>query len=137
MLKKIEFTDDMLIGVDLVDNEHRELVKKINDFIEKISSVQSVTKEDIENVFSFMEDYARVHFRDEEKLMEEHSCSILNFQKVQHNFFLLEAKKLKFDLDQKGLTDEVLSKVQSLLIDWIVAHIKGIDKKIKDCIDKK
>ncbi len=35
MLNKIELTEDMLIGVELIDNQHRELVKRINSFIEK------------------------------------------------------------------------------------------------------
>ncbi|MGC8766603.1 MAG: bacteriohemerythrin [Brevinematia bacterium] len=136
MPKEIEFTEDMLIGVELIDDEHKELIKRVNEFIKKLSQEQGVSKEDINNVFNFMEEYAQTHFRDEENLMNEHNCPILNFQKVQHNFFLIEAKKLKFDLDQKGLTEEVISKAQSLLVDWIVAHIKGIDKKIKGCVHK-
>ncbi len=83
-----------------------------------------------------MEEYAKTHFVDEEGIMEKHNCPILNFQKLQHNFFIIEAKKLKFDLNQKGLTNEILSKVQNLLIDWVVNHIKVVDKKIKNCVHK-
>lgn len=32
----IEFTEDLIIGVEKIDNQHRELVKRINSFLEAL-----------------------------------------------------------------------------------------------------
>lgn len=136
-MDKLVFTDDLKIGVDKIDNQHRELIDRINNFLEKVNNSDTKTLSlELENIFDFMAEYAKFHFSDEEKLMEEHSCPILDFQKMQHQFFLMEANKLKFDLKVKGLTQELLEKSQKLLVEWLRSHISGIDKKIKDCIHK-
>lgn len=136
-MEKIVFDDSLMVGVDLIDEQHKELINRINNFLAKVevSDLKSFSSE-LEQIFDFMADYASYHFSDEEKLMESHSCPILEFQKVQHQFFIMEANKLKFDLKTKGLTQELLTKSQKLLVDWIKSHISQMDKKIKDCVHK-
>lgn len=136
-MDKIVFDDNLKIGIDMIDTQHKQLIERINNFLSKIETGDTKTfSTELEQIFDFMAEYALSHFNDEEKLMESHNCPILEFQKMQHQFFLMEANKLKFDLKQKGLTPELLMKSQKLLVDWVKSHITQMDKKIKECIHK-
>ncbi len=137
-MKLFEFTDDLWVGIERIDNQHKELIDKINNFLTKLGNSDSKTMySELEEIFDFMAEYAKFHFSDEEKFMKEYSCPILNLQKMQHQFFLMEATKLKFELSEKGLSQEVLSKASKLLVDWFSNHISSMDKKIKNCVHKK
>lgn len=136
-MDRIIFDESLKVGVDLIDEQHRQLIDRINNFLARVEVADTKSfSSELEQIFDFMADYASYHFNDEEKLMESHSCPILEFQKMQHQFFLMEANKLKFDLKTKGLTPELLTKSQKLLVDWIKSHITQMDKKIKECVHK-
>lgn len=136
-MERLSLTPDLMVGIELIDNQHKELIDRINKFIDAISvSDRNVLASELENIFDFMLDYAQTHFSDEENLMAQHKCPILDIQKMQHQFFVMEARKLKFDLKTKGLTSEIIQKSQRILVEWVKSHISGMDKKIKDCIHK-
>lgn len=50
--------------------------------------------------------------------------------------FIMEANKLKFDMKTKGITPELIGKVESLLVRWVKYHISQVDMKLKDCVHK-
>ena len=64
-----KFTDDYLIGIDEIDNEHRRLFQMINEAIDlsKESSDISVISK---NLVSGLKNYAATHFAHEEAYME-------------------------------------------------------------------
>lgn len=136
-MEKIVFGGDLIVGIEMIDSQHRELIDKINLFLDGISrgDTRSIVSE-LEKMLDFMIEYAEFHFSEEEKLMEEHSCAVLDVQRMQHQFFIAEANKLKFDLKTGGISPELLEKSQKLLVDWIKSHITGMDRKIKECLDK-
>lgn len=136
-MERLSLTPDLMVGIETIDNQHKELIDRINKFIDAISvSDKSLLSSELEKIFDFMIEYAQNHFSDEENLMDQHKCPILDIQKMQHQFFIMEAKKLKFDLKVKGLTNEIIQKSQKILVEWVKSHISGMDKKIKDCIHK-
>ncbi|MCX8029304.1 MAG: bacteriohemerythrin [Brevinematales bacterium] len=136
-MEKFTLTPDLIVGVETIDNQHKELIDRINKFLAKIESTDKATlSSELNMIFEYMIEYANFHFSEEEKIMEQHNCPILNLQKVQHQFFIIEANKLKFDLKSKGISSEIIQKSQNLLVEWLKSHISGMDKKIKNCIHK-
>ncbi|MEN2997929.1 MAG: hemerythrin family protein [Brevinematia bacterium] len=136
-MEKFVLTEDLIVGISEIDDQHRELIDRINSFIESLyTSDVKVLSEDIEKVFDFMFEYAKLHFSKEEEIMEKNSCPILNLQKVQHQFFLMEANKLKFELKSRGINSEIIEKTRKLLIEWFKSHISKMDKKIRECLDR-
>ncbi|MEN2998879.1 MAG: hemerythrin family protein [Brevinematia bacterium] len=130
-MNRLIFDDSLKTGIEIVDEQHKKLIDAINNFLDKLlDSNAKVIFSEVEKVFDFMAEYSVFHFQTEEKMMEENSCPTLNLHKSQHQFFIMEANKLKFDLKTKGLTPELLSKVQYLLLDWVKNHITEMDKKI-------
>ncbi|MEN2998130.1 MAG: hemerythrin family protein [Brevinematia bacterium] len=136
-MDRLVFDDSLKTGIEVVDEQHKKLIEVVNNFLDKLlnSDTKAISSE-VEKLFDFMAEYSVFHFQTEEKIMEENSCPTLDLHRSQHQFFIMEANKLKFDLRTKGLTPELLSKVQYLLLDWVKDHIMDMDKKICDKKDK-
>ncbi len=82
------FTDDCLIGVEEIDNEHRELFRIINETQELLDNQILNDKYDrILETVDRLDRYAEEHFRHEEAYMESIHHPELALQKKQHLFF--------------------------------------------------
>jgi hemerythrin len=51
----MEWTEDLSVGIDLIDNQHKELFTGINDLVAAIK--QSTCKYRIGDVVKFLDDY--------------------------------------------------------------------------------
>ena len=62
--------DDYEIGVELVDKQHKELFKRLGDFIQTVRSDEEKEKkkEEVEKTLNFMGEYVTTHFDAEEAL---------------------------------------------------------------------
>lgn len=60
----MQWTEDLSVGVDRIDEQHKELFEKINDLVEAIKS--HTCKYKIGDVVKFLEDYVVFHFGQEE-----------------------------------------------------------------------
>ena len=65
----MEWTQDLSVGVNKIDEQHKELFSRINNLLTAIK--QHRCKDEIDNTIAFLEDYARTHFSYEEKQMKE------------------------------------------------------------------
>jgi len=66
---KIEWNDNLATGIELIDEQHKMLLEKLNDIslaIERQLRVEVITK-----TLDFMMDYTDFLFSDEEKYMKE------------------------------------------------------------------
>ncbi len=76
------FTDDCLIGVEEIDNEHRELFRIINETQDLLDNQIISDKYDrIIAMVERLEHYAEEHFEHEEDYMESIRHPELNLQK--------------------------------------------------------
>lgn len=125
-----EFTEDYLVGVELIDREHEELfaiveranqLTKTYDFSSGYDEIYQILKE--------LEEYTRDHFRDEEEYMESIHYEGLMAQKRAHEAFIDKLANIdlnEFDDDpQAGL-----QKLLEFLLGWLINHIMNVDKKI-------
>ncbi len=128
----IEFTEDLIIGVEKIDNQHRELIKRLNDFLETLKEGKG--KEELIKIFSFLEYYTVFHFDDEEELQKEINYPYFEKHKEIHKNFKEEILKLKEGLNKDTTLSTTISLSKKLL-DWYINHIKKEDKKIKGFIN--
>lgn len=124
-----EFTEDCLIHVEEIDNEHRRLFQMINEALELVADtedVRSVANSLIKN----LKDYAATHFAHEEAYMERLNDPELAEQKREHAAF--EAKINAFELDNSS-PEALRASVQKLLeflVRWLYHHILSSDMMI-------
>ena len=124
------FTDDCLIGVEQIDEEHRELFRIVGETRELLDNEILDDKYDrICEMLGRLEDYAAEHFRHEEEYMEQINHPELELQKKQHMEFC--AKMDEMDAIVGGHNQqEFLNDLLSYLVKWLYRHIIGSDLMI-------
>lgn len=124
------FTEDCLIGVEEIDQEHRELFRIVNDVEELLANEYREDQyDDIVKQLRKLQDYVEYHFRHEEEYMAGISHPELPLQKKQHAEFAAKMNELDAIVDfreQKGLLDELMQ----YLVKWLFRHIIGSDMMI-------
>ena len=129
--KKIgyDFTDEYLTGVEMVDEEHKELFRIIGQVHEVIVDDYRVDKyDDIIYLVEELRTYTKYHFKDEEEYLESVKYEGLEAQKVAHEMFC--ARLDEIDLNEIDVhQEEVLEELMAFLTEWLVNHILHMDKK--------
>ncbi len=133
----IKWSDErMSIGIKLIDDEHKELVKIINDL--GLSIHKNCQRTEILTIVDRLIDYSKYHFAREEKYFKKFNYENAIEHKEQHNIFINKFEKIRKDIEeQDDLCNIILSEEVFLyLIEWLLNHITGSDKKFVDLFKK-
>ena len=66
-MKEITWTSDLSVGIELIDGQHKMLIKHLNDLSQSLESGEGPAK--IATTLNFLIDYTNFHFTAEEKHM--------------------------------------------------------------------
>ena len=125
------FTDDCLIGVEEIDNEHRELFRIINETQELLDNQILDDKYDrIREMVERLGKYAEGHFRHEEEYMESIKHPELELQKRQHLFFCDKINGITTSFASEEEQQAVLEDLLKYLVTWLYRHIISSDLMI-------
>jgi hemerythrin len=124
----VEWGPHIEIGHALIDEQHRELFRCINEFVEAIRTCR--TSSQVDDVINFLDTYVHEHFKSEEEAMEEHGYPFLKEQKEQHErfstYFASLKEEISKDLDHNR--QFLLFKIQVFVMDWLVNHTVKLDR---------
>lgn len=126
----MEWSDRLAIGINTIDSQHKELFKRINSLVQAIKEHRC--KDEIDGVIKFLEDYAKVHFAEEEKHMREAGYSGLEEQRREHKKYLDALKDLQEQAALPrvhGSSYDLSATTNQVVVDWIVDHIIKVDVK--------
>jgi hemerythrin len=129
----MEWSDKLSTGINTIDSQHRELFKRINNLVLAIK--QHRCKSEIDGVLKFLEDYARIHFTEEEKHMQESGYPGYEEQRQEHKKYLEALKELKEEAARprvEGSSYDLSATTNQVVVDWIVEHILKVDMKFGD-----
>ena len=127
MGKQLGFSDIFLTGIDTVDAEHRHLQQLINDLaLTVFDACEGGSTEFIEKRGA-LERYARIHFYDEEMLMEQGGIEerFIKAHKAQHRNFIEELVRLG-----QGQTQDAVQAGLTFLLSWLTHHILDVDQSM-------
>ena len=122
---EIKWTSDLTSGDPHIDNQHKELIKRINAI--HLALDNQLTDDEIYRIIDFLNGYIMFHFDDEEKLMKKHAYPGAIYHKREHNKLTKDVKNYRKQLDEKGLSRAYLAQMQAFLINWLINHIKKTD----------
>lgn len=124
------FTKEYLTGIELIDEEHRELFRIIGEVNNLITNEFIPDKYDeIMHLLDELFHYTTVHFKDEEEYMESIGYADLPAQKTAHEAFVQRLSEI--DLDQIDANQQdTLEALMYFLTEWLRNHILHSDKKI-------
>ncbi len=126
----MEWTDKLATGIKTIDSQHKELFKRINNLVLAIKEHRC--KAEIDSTLKFLDDYARVHFGEEEKHMRETNYAGLAEQREDHKKYLTALAELKEQASQpriQGSSYDLSATTNQVVVDWIVDHIMKLDMK--------
>lgn len=117
----IVWTSDLNTGIDVVDNQHKEIVKFINQLEDAItqSNPQAVGK-----VLGELVNYTLSHFAFEESLQAEAGYKFAKPHKAIHDVF---AKRVTQYQEKHILGEDIAEDLHCMLCTWLVHHIKRDD----------
>ncbi|MBT4838942.1 MAG: hemerythrin family protein [Methylococcales bacterium] len=128
----IVWRDNLLIGIDKLDNQHKQLVALINKLEESDAKSKNVV--DVIKVFIQLEEYVHFHFTDEENVMEKLNYPELNKQQQMHQDFCVKLEKFKLEFSD-GAIEGTHKGLWLFLNNWFINHICKEDKKISEFIN--
>ncbi|MDH4224609.1 MAG: bacteriohemerythrin [Deltaproteobacteria bacterium] len=120
--------NDLAIGVDLIDAQHKELFVRINQLLD--ACTQGKGSEEVGGVIKFLEDYVVTHFGDEQNLMTKYQYPEYESHFAMHVKFVEEFQKLKGLFEKEGATINFVIQVNQVVVDWLVNHISKVDKRL-------
>ena len=124
----ITLTKDMETGVAKIDEQHKELVTRLNAVIAMGTS--AVSKEETQKTLNFLGEYIIKHFRDEEGLQRQCGYKKYEWHKEQHQSYINTFKALKEEFAANGPSAKFTVNLNTSLINWIVNHIKVVDVEL-------
>jgi hemerythrin-like metal-binding protein len=121
----IKWTEDLEIGVQNIDDQHKQLIYCINELhlaVQYGTSGKSITP-----ILTRLHDYANLHFREEELLFSALKYAAAFDHKQEHQNFMLKIQDLS---KQFRYSDEFLAiHIRDLLLEWFFDHIRTRDRE--------
>jgi hemerythrin len=122
------WTKDLETGNPLIDSQHQQLIKAVNDLLAACSTGQGRDK--LNQTLDFLVSYTVKHFGDEERLQVQHQYPDYTNHKNLHEHFKTFVQDLVAQMKTAGPTTSLVSKVTFGVGDWLVNHIKKEDTKV-------
>jgi len=124
---KFEWTPDLSVGENHIDEQHQKLLARVNELLEAI--LQGEAQEVIADTIQFFDRYAQEHFQYEEEYMRENGYPGLAEHQLQHQGFEKQYKEFKRNLASGMDKEQLALQVENYLGKWWLQHIGEDDKQ--------
>ena len=127
-----EMKPEYYIGIDMIDEEHKQLFKYADEAYELLHDEFTPDKYDkMDIILEKLRDYTVKHFADEEQYMESIHYKKMFTQKVQHMEFVQKLDEfIEHHSDEEIDQDEQIMGILKYLTDWLINHILYVDCQI-------
>jgi len=126
MKNRLGWKSEYNIGVEDVDNQHRNLFKMLGSLNETLSAEKRIDA--CGDIIKSLVEYTQTHFADEEKFMADINYKGLDRHKLLHQNLINEVKKVLLTLKADGNYGP--NELIDFLYSWIIDHILKEDIKI-------
>ena len=117
----IEWTKDLNTGIDVIDEQHQNIVAYINQLTE---AIRLRDRRLVGKVLDKLADYCVSHLSFEESLMEEAGYLYLKPHKAMHDMFVKRLEKYR---EKYNAGEDISEQLHDMLGTWFVHHIKQVD----------
>lgn len=124
----IIWTEDLSTGVETIDDQHKELFKRIDNLLDSCRLGKG--KVEVKKMIQFLDDYVTIHFSEEEKYMQKYAYPEYDRHKGQHLEFTGNFMMLKNQLDNEGPGVHIVVATNQIVVDWLKNHIRKVDRAL-------
>jgi hemerythrin-like metal-binding protein len=135
-IKISKWKDNLSVGVELIDNEHKQLFSLLRQLSQIIQAEEVPSDKTIEEFLNDLYAHMDLHFSREEALMK--ACGYPHYENHRHVHSMIRAQ-VKYYLDsfEKFKTNINLELLQDFMETWLIDHVGSMDKSYsKWMIDK-
>jgi hemerythrin len=126
----IEWTEDLSTSVVEIDNQHKEIFKKMDEL--HLAYRLGKGRTEIEGMIKFLEAYVLEHFEIEEKYMTKYKFPDYQLHKSEHVSFIKTVVKLKNQLEKEGPSLPLVLRTNFDIAEWLKNHIRKVDMLLGD-----
>lgn len=130
----MQWNNNLSTGIEKIDEQHKELIRLVNDVLEACK--QQKGREIVGEALAFLEDYVLIHFSCEEEMQRKHLYPEYRSHKALHDQFINQFKNLKSRYAKEGASITVITALNRTLVEWLMEHIKVVDKAFADYLKK-
>jgi hemerythrin len=128
----VEWDDRYLIGIPLIDDQHKELIRLTNNLYEACLVGGEAARVNFRETIRGTVDYVKFHFAAEEKILENVKYPGIAAHKKEHESFVIKVlADVKNFEEGKTFVPNIFVRY---LKDWILTHIAVEDKKYAEYI---
>ena len=128
----IEWEEKYSIGISIIDEEHKELIRIMNAAI--VAKQHNSNIEDISKLLKELTVYALNHFSTEESYMVEFNYPEFQYHKEEHHDF--SSKTITYCSRVIEGDYHIASEILEYLKQWLVNHIQITDKNMSNVSKK-
>lgn len=130
---RYELTKDLETGNIIIDKEHRELLKAVNDLMDACSDGKG--RDHMIKTIKFLNDYVDSHFAHEERLQQKSGYPGMTAHKAFHEKYKQTLKEITSVISADKPSVGELSKL-NVHIGLLITHIRTEDKKLGAFLNK-
>ncbi|MCG6862987.1 MAG: hemerythrin domain-containing protein [Chromatiaceae bacterium] len=144
MAKILTWRDEWTLGIDTLDDDHREIVDLLLDIARRFgeapehsegspesTDTNNAADDSLYDALNHFGAFARRHFQREEEFIRTIEYPGLPDHRSEHALLMAEFTDLVRDLRERGVTRLAVQDLDTLK-QWVVAHILGADRKFAD-----
>jgi hemerythrin len=120
----IEWNDGLKIGIGVIDDQHKQLVKLTNELNDAMKSGKA--KAVLSGIVGSLTRYTVTHFSEEERYFDKFSYPKGAGHKKEHSDFVTKVSGFQKGLDEGKIALSI--EVVNFLAQWLKDHIAVSDK---------
>lgn len=125
----MEWTIEMELGIEVIDEQHKKLV----DYINELGEQSCLDTENILRLLDALVEYTRTHFKKEEQLQEDAKFIGIAAHKSNHEIF---ENQINIFRRRAERGEHICAQLVEMLKTWLCMHIMIEDKRYVDCVKK-
>lgn len=132
MQQRPHFSDDFLVGVGKVDDEHRQLFEIAGRVYDHLNDPGAGAIDAARAAVTELIRYTETHFGSEEAQMEAAGYPALEEHKTLHRHLLAQVRDMEIRLEMGERYAPV--ELSHFLYNWLVQHIRNQDRKFGEFV---
>ena len=131
----IAWGEHLATGITEVDDQHRELLRRLNEFLDACDAGKG--KEELIGMLQFLDEYVVIHFSTEERLQKLNDYPDRVRHREYHRGFIRQLTDMKRRFLLEGPTPALVKEINRTLVGWLLDHIAIKDRAFAPFIKRK
>jgi hemerythrin len=120
----IQWTQDLAVGVEEIDRQHRELYANVASLHE---AMRAQRLERIPGILEFLQRYALEHFEAEERHMASTGYPHLEAHRAAHRDFVASFLRHREACQGRGVRPSAVVELSDWIGRWLREHVRTVD----------